>query len=306
MSQETSSICLQRVSPSASKNASTGLAVTTGRSPDQAAGVVIDDDGQVALTLAMRDLIDPDPSQTVEQIDLALRLIADAFADRADRPPGDTHQLRDSGLRRVDGQPPRLVLKRPGEPRVVTRHGTAQTTTPCRRQRTLGASASTNASVVPRSNARQRRRPSPRSYPGLRRRQTPQRSRSRHTGLTATMISSSEPICTSSTTTRCKPSSRAHTLVLRTSHLAPLDSSRQEAGTLGAARRAPIHRGLTDPREQQERPKSPETLGFSALNHPRVPANCGTRGTTTARSCPAACNLASSARRVSVLMPSPG
>jgi acetyl-CoA acetyltransferase len=57
-------------------------------------------------------------------------------------------------------------------------HGTAQTTTSCSRQRTLGASASTNASVVPRSRARQRRRPSPRSNPGLRRRQIPQRSRS--------------------------------------------------------------------------------------------------------------------------------
>jgi hypothetical protein len=38
-------------------------------------------------------------------------------------------------------------------------HGTAQTTTPWRRQRTRGASASTNANVVPRSSARHRRRP---------------------------------------------------------------------------------------------------------------------------------------------------
>jgi hypothetical protein len=34
----------------------------------------------------MRYLIDPDPPQPVEQIDFALRLVADALADRADRP----------------------------------------------------------------------------------------------------------------------------------------------------------------------------------------------------------------------------
>ena len=67
---------------------------------------------------------------------------------------------------------------------------------------TLGASASTNAKVVPRSSARQRRRPSPRSNPGLRRRQMPQRSRSRQVGRAATTTSPSSPIHTSSTTTR--------------------------------------------------------------------------------------------------------
>jgi hypothetical protein len=45
MSQDTSSICLQRVSPS-SKETLDGLAVTTRRGPHQPAGVVIDDDGQ--------------------------------------------------------------------------------------------------------------------------------------------------------------------------------------------------------------------------------------------------------------------
>ena len=42
-------------------------------------------------------------------------------------------------------------------------HGTAATTTPCTGQRTRGASASTNARTRPRSTARHRRRPSPRS-----------------------------------------------------------------------------------------------------------------------------------------------
>ena len=65
---------------------------------------------------------------------------------------------------------------------------------------------------------RQRRRPSPRSNPGDRRRQTPQRSRSRQPGRTATITSPSRPKFTSSTTVRCSPSSRAHTLIPRTSH----------------------------------------------------------------------------------------
>ena len=81
------------------------------------AGVVIDDDGQVALTLAMADLVDADAVQSVEQVELAPRVIADAIADRADGAPRDTHQLRDRALRCVDRKPRRLILKRPGEPR---------------------------------------------------------------------------------------------------------------------------------------------------------------------------------------------
>ena len=71
MSQDTSSICLQRYSPSRRKSLD-GLAVTTGRGPHQPARVVINDHGQIALTLAMRDLLYPDPAQTVEQIGLSL------------------------------------------------------------------------------------------------------------------------------------------------------------------------------------------------------------------------------------------
>jgi hypothetical protein len=49
----------------------------------------------------------------------------------------------------------------------------------------------------------------------------------------------------------------------------PRGSSRQEAGTLGAARRAPFYRGLTDPPEQQERHNSqPEPA--SAWGPPEV------------------------------------
>jgi hypothetical protein len=34
--------------------------------PHQPAGVVVDDDGQIALTLAVADLVDPDPAQPGE------------------------------------------------------------------------------------------------------------------------------------------------------------------------------------------------------------------------------------------------
>ena len=121
MSQDTNSSCLQRSSPSSSRKALDGLAVAAGGRPDQPAAVVIDDNGQVALPAAMAYLINADPPQPGEQIDLALRLIGDAFADPADRSPRDTHQLRNRGLGAVDGQPRRLVLERAREPRVVTR-----------------------------------------------------------------------------------------------------------------------------------------------------------------------------------------
>jgi hypothetical protein len=57
--------------------------------------------------------------------------------------------------------------------------------------------------------------------PGDRRRQIPQRSRSRQTGRAQTTTSPSSPIHTPSTTARCRPTSRAHTLIPRTSHLPP-------------------------------------------------------------------------------------
>jgi hypothetical protein len=71
------------------------------------------------------------------------------------------------------------------------------------------------------ADARQRRRPSPRSNPGERRRQIPQRSRSRQVGRALTTTSPSSPIHTSSTTARCRPARRAHTLVPRTSFRSP-------------------------------------------------------------------------------------
>ena len=65
----------------------------------------------------MRDLVDADATQPVEQIDVAPRVVADAFADRADGTPRDAHQLGDRALGGVDRQPRGLVFKRAGEAR---------------------------------------------------------------------------------------------------------------------------------------------------------------------------------------------
>jgi len=88
---------------------------------------------------------------------------------------------------------------------------------PCSRQDTRGASASTNARNSPTSSARHRRLPSPWSYPGQRRRQTPHRPRALARGRTwATRVSSSSSNATRSTTVFWTPSRAGHTVVPRT------------------------------------------------------------------------------------------
>ena len=46
----------------------------------------------------MADLVDPDPPEAIEQVDLALRLGSDPLKDPADRPPRDPHQRSHRGL----------------------------------------------------------------------------------------------------------------------------------------------------------------------------------------------------------------
>ena len=45
------------------------------------------------MPLAMRDLVDPDATQTSQKIDLASSLVSDPFADLTDAAPRDAHQL---------------------------------------------------------------------------------------------------------------------------------------------------------------------------------------------------------------------
>lgn len=96
-----------------------GLAVPAGTGPHQPAGVVINHDGEVALPLADRDLIDPDPLQAGEHVARGAGLVADALADPADRSPCDTDQLRDRGLRRLHGEPRDLIFELASKARVM-------------------------------------------------------------------------------------------------------------------------------------------------------------------------------------------
>src|SRR5512143_2333601 len=74
------------------------LAVPAVRRPDQPAGVMIDDHGQVFLPFADRDLIEPQRLQACEQVTSRLGLRAHALADTPDGPPRDPHQHADRGL----------------------------------------------------------------------------------------------------------------------------------------------------------------------------------------------------------------
>ncbi len=61
-----------------------GPAVAARGGPHQPAAVMADHDSEVSLSLAMADLIDPDPPQAVEQIDFAAGLGSDALEDLPD------------------------------------------------------------------------------------------------------------------------------------------------------------------------------------------------------------------------------
>jgi hypothetical protein len=74
---------------------------------------------EIPLPLPVADLIDPDPLQPVEQIDVAARLISDPLKDPTDRPPRNTLKLSARSLRSAARQPHDLILKRTGEPCVV-------------------------------------------------------------------------------------------------------------------------------------------------------------------------------------------
>ena len=216
----------------------------------------------------MTDLVDADAAQPVEQIDLAPRLVADAFADRAHAAPRDTHQLRDRRLGGVDRQPRRLILKRPREPRRMPgprdrAHHDA--VAPTRHPRRFSFQERLRAAEIQRT-------PAPPAVAEVKARATP-----------ATLAAA--------ITLAPRRADRDDDLVLFADlHVfddralqaqqprpypglahavsASLDSSPREAGTLGAARRAPSISPSHHPREQQERPKRPtgatETIWRSA------------------------------------------
>ena len=79
--------------------------------PHQTSGVVIDHDNQIAVPALVGDLIDPDPTQTIEAIDSGFDVVIDSGDDRADRAPRHPKQLTGCGLRGAHRQPRRHVIE---------------------------------------------------------------------------------------------------------------------------------------------------------------------------------------------------
>lgn len=106
-----------------------GLAVTALAGPHQPAGGVVDHAGQIAVALAVGDLIDADP-QSIEQI-VGVAAIGDHSGhDRGHGAPRDAQQHGEHAQCSVGGQPcagsKAQVCLAPGRA-----HGTRATTTPC-------------------------------------------------------------------------------------------------------------------------------------------------------------------------------
>ena len=83
---------------------------------------MVDHDGDVALPLAERELVDPDPSQPLKRVTLTEPFVGDdPLDDPPDRVPADPHQLAHRGLGAVRRKPRHLLLERPGEPALMPR-----------------------------------------------------------------------------------------------------------------------------------------------------------------------------------------
>ena len=102
------------------------LLVTPLGRPDEPARVVADDDADIALALAVGELVDPDPLQAAQGIAAPALLVGDdPLDDPPDRVPGDAHQLADRALRALRRQPGDLLFELTREPRIVPRPGQA-------------------------------------------------------------------------------------------------------------------------------------------------------------------------------------
>jgi hypothetical protein len=192
--------------------------VTALGGPHQPAGVMIDHAEQIPVALAVADLIDPDPAQPIQPVDLTHPLGHHWDDDRGHRTPGDPQQRRQHAQRGMAGQPRRSVFKRAGEPGPMARPGHRGDDHTVVAQLTLGAAACRYTRVVLASRPRHRRGPSPLSYRGARRSHRPHRPCLHRVGRTVATSTSSPPCASSSTfsiTVCCTPSTDRHTLTAR-------------------------------------------------------------------------------------------
>ena len=95
--------------------------VATDRRPDEAPGVVVHDDRQVAVPALIADLVDPNTREPVEGVTGRAPVRDDASDDRAYGPPGDAHELAHRRLRGVGDEPGHCVVEVAGVTRAVTR-----------------------------------------------------------------------------------------------------------------------------------------------------------------------------------------
>src|SRR5438445_11353605 len=88
-----------------------GGLIPAGGCPDEPAGVVVDHHHQVAVALAMRDLVDADAGEALQGIAAAAGLGSHTGHDDPHGPPGDAHQLRHRRALRLPVEPGYLVLE---------------------------------------------------------------------------------------------------------------------------------------------------------------------------------------------------
>ncbi len=91
------------------------LRVPSDFGPDDPPSVVVADDRQVVMALAVAHLVDADAAQARERVSTTPDLVEGPRDDGADRAPRDAEQLADGRLRRAGDKPLDLVLKAGGE-----------------------------------------------------------------------------------------------------------------------------------------------------------------------------------------------
>src|SRR5664279_49235 len=98
-----------------------GVLVPALMSPHQPPGVVVDHARQIPVPLTIGDLVDPDPAEPVELIDLAGQVLHHPRHDPRDGPPGQPQEHRDRTQRHVLHQPRAGVLQQVRTPRARPR-----------------------------------------------------------------------------------------------------------------------------------------------------------------------------------------